>query len=351
MPANTFVTLTIPSSPNTGPAADVSALVFGMALIVTAPPDSDGEIVVEGSEDGTNFAPVMSVFPLQNPASITIEAVAHYLRVHRLSGSGAAAAAVGSATAGIANAFVTLGYTEVDTSALGPLKTIVCSGTYDYRGRGVVVEGTTDGTNYDVVAQFDTGDSDFVSVQGAWSGMRLRTGYAAPSGGVAVGAGYPAGASTGGGEGGTAPYVFSSRAAHAQAMIFSGGSGGSPPADYILGCEWEVPIDLICGSNPNLSIQLLGIGQSTTTNDGSAAAEIWTSSTIPNSLNGDEQTDTMIGFPADTSALGVEGDVVIIPKPSTNLLQVAARQAFDPGESSTVGFSFWGVVVVLQGST
>jgi len=346
MPANTFVTLAIPSAPNVGAAADVSALVFGLALIVTAPPDSDGEIVVEGSEDGTNFAPVTSVFPLQNPSAITIDVVAHYLRVRRLSGTGSAAAAVGSATAGIANAFVTLTYTEVDTSALGPLKTIVCSGTYDYRG--VVVEGTTDGTNYDVVAQFNTGDSDFVSVDGAWSKMRLRTGYDAPSGSVAVGAGYPAGASTGGGGASNPIWVFSSRATHAQAADFSG--GGAPSPQFVAVAEWEVPIDIICGANPNLTIQLMAIGQSDSDNDGSAVAEIWTGSTTPNTLDGTQQVATAILFPTDSSALGVEGSVVTIAKPSTNLLQVGAEQALDPDESATVAFHIWGIVVALQGS-
>ena len=237
MSANTFVTLVIPSSPGVGAAADVSMLVFGFDLIVTAPPDSDGEIIIEGSQDGSNFAPVSSVFPLQNPAAIHINVIAHYLRVRRLSGTGSATAAVGSATTTLPNAFATIGYVEVDTSALGPLKTIICSGSYD--GRGVVLEGTSDGSNYDVVAQFHSGDSDFVSLTGTWSGMRLRSGYDAPSGSLAIGAGYFAGMGSGtGGVGATgAPGPTGAQGATGPTGP-SAGAAASAPFSTMANDEW-----------------------------------------------------------------------------------------------------------------
>ena len=275
MSANTFVTLAIPASPNVGAAADVSALVFGLDLIVTAPPDSDGEIIIEGSEDGSNFAPVTSVFPLQNPAAIQINVVVHYLRVRRLSGSGSASAAVGSATTGLANAFATIGYVEVDTSALGPLKTVICSGSYDYRG--VVLEGTTDGTNYDIIAQFHTGDSDFISLAGSWSGMRLRAGYDAPSGSLAIGAGYFAGSGSGGtgGVGATGPQGATGPAGP-QGPAGSSGTASGTPFFTLANDEWYYwglnPANI---NTPNVVFtQQMGLSP-TSLNFGMSAIPMW----------------------------------------------------------------------------
>lgn len=200
MPNNTFVTLTVPASAGIGPASDITALGQTPSLIVDGP-DSDtlSKLVIEVSEDGVNFAPVTEVFPIGNPPGLLLPGmVGAKARVVRLSGLGPAFVALGSTDTAL-NAFAVLSFTPVDTSAMGPYKTIVVRGEYE---RSVVVEASGDGIHYDVVATFNTGDSDTLSIYGTWAAMRLRQGTSSPTS-VAVGAGFAA--SLGGAAGPTGP--------------------------------------------------------------------------------------------------------------------------------------------------
>lgn len=174
--------------------------------------DADfGQLVLEISCDGgANFAPVTSS-PIKNPPLKTLYGktnrdiaetstgtstgtdgmVAQFARIRRQTGGGVASASLGSETT-TDNLFATITSTPVDTSALGPIKTVVCVGTYD---PVVVVEGSVDGVNYDVVCQFDTKNSDVKYVVGSYALMRLRglPGGVPPSGSVSVGGGSASG--------------------------------------------------------------------------------------------------------------------------------------------------------------
>ncbi len=207
MGLNTFIDLSTPSGPGVGPAVDVSALSEGATMVAVGP--GDGEVVLEISCDGgANFSPVtQSLIP--NPPSKILASrtnrdiadpqdgkptstggiVAQYARARRLTGAGGSKVSLASATS-TRNLFATLSKVPIPTVSMGPFKTIVVCGTYAGQ---VVVEGSTDGTNYDAVAMFDTGGSDVRCVEGSFVAMRLRPSASAPSGSVSVGAGFVGG--------------------------------------------------------------------------------------------------------------------------------------------------------------
>jgi len=206
MSANTFISLTVPDSAGTGAPANVSGLAPGPAMVIEGDNVEDQLILEISCDGGANYAPVTvsgsknpplkTLYGKNNPdiaepyigkATGTGGLVAQFARIRRLSGVGPATAGLGSLTT-TGNLFATLaGATPVDTSLLGPIKTIVCSGRY---GGPVVVEGSTDGVKYDAVCQFDTQNSDVKYVVGSYSFMRLRPSpLSVPSGSVSVGAG------------------------------------------------------------------------------------------------------------------------------------------------------------------
>jgi hypothetical protein len=192
---NDFVSLAVPSSPGVGTPSDVSDMAFGLSVVVSGPPTSTGEIVIEASEDGVVFAPVTAVFPINNPPAVRLAMVVKFVRVVRFSGSGPAVVAVGAPKTSL-NLFGTLSLAPLDTSEMGPFKTIVLVGQYV---APVVIEGSADGTNYDAVASFGTQDSDVISVEGTWATMRVRPNTDLTGVSVALGTGFVAGAGGSGG--------------------------------------------------------------------------------------------------------------------------------------------------------
>lgn len=193
MPApNTFVTIPVPVSTGLGPSVDVTSLSFEQTLVVEGPTADSGELVLELSEDGTNWSPFRKAPIVFNPVPQYLKFVANKARVRRLSGNGAATATLGALST-LKNLYGTLGYTAIDTSAMGPARTIICSGTYN---GNVIVEASNDGTQYDAIAQFNTGNSFVIFVYGSWSKMRLRSDSVLPSGSVSIGSGFPGQEST-----------------------------------------------------------------------------------------------------------------------------------------------------------
>lgn len=205
MSLNTFIVMAVPGS-GVGTAVDATALGAGPTMVVTGP-ELGGDVVLEISCDGgAHFAPVtQSLIP--NPPFKVLKSkidrdiadpqnghptttggiVAQYARIRRLSGSGASTAALSSPST-TNNSFATFsGNASIDTSLMGPVKTLVVCGSYD---SPIVVEGSIDGTNYDAVAKFDTNDSDVKVVDGAFASMRVKSGSGRASGSVSVGAGF-----------------------------------------------------------------------------------------------------------------------------------------------------------------
>lgn len=210
MSSNTFIALPVPNGVGVGAPANVSGLAPGPVLVVDGD-DSGNSLVLEISNDGgLNYGPVTLsgsknpplktlygknntdiVEPYVGKATGTGGMVAQFARIRRILGLGAVTAGLGSLAA-TDNLFVTLnGTTPVSTSLLGPLKTIVCVGSY---AKPVIVEGTTDGVNYDAVCQFNTQNSDVKYVIGSYLFMRLRGGPTTSISGVSVsvGGGTPA---------------------------------------------------------------------------------------------------------------------------------------------------------------
>lgn len=193
MATNTFVLLDVPSAPGTGVPSDISGLSPNPSLIVEGPDSSTGRIIVEFSEDGVNYAPATTTFPIHNPPERSIKAVGSKARVRRLDGGGPAFVALGSISTTF-NLFATLTKTAVDTSGMGPFKTVVITGTYV---KPVIVEASNDGVNYDVVLTLTTRGSDLLFIYGSWTTMRLRDDSDVPES-IAVGSGFETGGPGGG---------------------------------------------------------------------------------------------------------------------------------------------------------
>lgn len=189
MATNTYVTLDVPSAPGTGAPSDISALSPNMSLVVEGPNSSTGKIVIEVSEDGTHFAPATTTFPIHNPPEKNLRLIGAFARVKRMDGGGPAFAALGSVTTNL-NLFANLSKTPVDTSLMGPVKTVVVTGSYV---KPVIVEASNDDVNYDVVLTLTTRGSDVLTIYGSWSSMRLRDDSDVPES-ISVGGGFDSGA-------------------------------------------------------------------------------------------------------------------------------------------------------------
>lgn len=194
---NDFVTLAVPASAGVGVPSDISDMAFGPSIIVDGPDSSTGEVIIEVSEDGTNFAPATTVFPIHNPIARILDVVAKFARVRRFSGTGPANVALGSVKT-TNNSFVALTSTIVpaDTSEMGPLRTVVVVGQYD---TPISIMGSNDGTNYDVIASFNNLSSDVLSFVGAYAFTRLRCDSPLSNASVAIGGGFVAAPSGGAG--------------------------------------------------------------------------------------------------------------------------------------------------------
>lgn len=192
MSTNTFITLDVTPFPGTGVPSDISGLAPNMSLVVEGPESSTGRVVVEVSEDGTNFAPATTTFPIHNPPEATLRLVGAMARVRRLDGTGPAHVALGSVSTAV-NLFASLSKVPTDTSLMGPVKTVVVTGSYV---KPVIVEASNDGVNYDVVLTLTTRGSDLLPLYGTWAWMRLRDNSDVPES-IAVGSGFDSGSAGG----------------------------------------------------------------------------------------------------------------------------------------------------------
>lgn len=199
MATNTFITLAVPPFPGTGAPADISELAPGISLVVEGPESSTGRVVVEVSEDGVHYAPATTTFPIHNPPEATLRLVGASARVRRVDGYGPAYVSLGSVTTAV-NLFASLSKTPTDTSLMGPVKTVVITGSYI---KPVIVEASNDGVNYDVVLTLTTRGADLLPIYGTWAKMRLRDDSDVPES-IAVGSGFDSG-SAGGATGAPGP--------------------------------------------------------------------------------------------------------------------------------------------------
>lgn len=200
--ANVFVSLPVPVSIGPGLPVDVSGLLGDKSIVVDAP-GNEGVISIEGSQDSVNYAPLITLSLINNPTSSSLHAVVAKLRVRRVSGPAPLSVTIGGETTG-ANLFATLPLPSalgpgpiIDTSAMGPDKTIIVSdGSY----RIVAVEGSNDGIEFNPIVSFNTGGADSQSFIGVYSKMRALLSAVKATGSlptITVGAGPFTGSGTG----------------------------------------------------------------------------------------------------------------------------------------------------------
>jgi hypothetical protein len=168
---NSFVNLDVPVGQGTGAGSDISSLSPEISLVVTGAVNATGDIVVEISGDGVNFAPATSTFPINNPPASFLKLVARFARVRRFNGSGAASVSLGAAKTSM-NIFGFLSFVALDTSEMGPFKTLIVAGTYP---RAIIIEASNNGVTYDAIANFNTQGSAVLALQGIWMNMRVRS--------------------------------------------------------------------------------------------------------------------------------------------------------------------------------
>ena len=194
---NQFVTLPVPVGNGTGAAVDVSAMGAEKTVVVCG-----GAFVaavhIEVSNDGVTWGPFIDFTACDWDNYIVS---CRFMRV-RVSGykSGAPVAAVGASDAG-ASASISLPVpagngvgTAVDTSVLGPLKSIVVAGSYD---AVVTIQISEDGVTFSDAESFPKPDRENIE---AWARfMRVRqSGYVSGAATVTVtGSSMSAGASGG----------------------------------------------------------------------------------------------------------------------------------------------------------
>ena len=190
-----FVSLPVPAGPGVGQAANTSGFGAAKTIVVDGPNGAEGELIIEGSDDGSVFAPLTKFFTVDNPPEEKIVAVVAFMRVRRLSGGGAAFVAMGAQQA-TTNQFSPLDTDAIGTGGMGPEKTILVSGTFE---GPVIIESSNDGSRFGAVAQLDAGGPGVAHVSGDYLSMRVRTPL--PAGAIVqLGAGF---LFEGGGGGGT----------------------------------------------------------------------------------------------------------------------------------------------------
>jgi hypothetical protein len=176
--ANVFFTLPVPAVPGTsGPVVAVPGLGPDISVVIEGPAPSGGVIVIEGSQNGIDFAPLLTINLLQDPLFQTIAATLSHMRVRRISGIAPSSVTVGAEVTPL-NMFAALPVpigvgagAPVDVSVMGADKTVLLVG--DYSG-DIVIEGSNDGVNFDPILTLSTGGSSYHTFLGALFRMRVR---------------------------------------------------------------------------------------------------------------------------------------------------------------------------------
>jgi len=193
MPTTSMV-IPVPGS-GFGAAVSVAALDQDKLFVASGP--AGAIVVIEGSTDGgVSFAPVASFEIFPNPTAVPISLTLTHIRAKNLTLFGPVSLSVGAEVVSVANVFSSIPVSLVapgvsaDTSALGERKAVLITGEYT----GVVVlEGSQDGSSFNAIASFGTGQADAVVIVGILQRMRatLIQGVGSPS--VSVGAPAPGG--------------------------------------------------------------------------------------------------------------------------------------------------------------
>jgi len=183
--SNVFINLPVPVAPGIGPAVFVSGIAPQKSLVLEGPggllpaqTGANGVLVLETSQDGVMFAPLLTLNLLADPRIPPFTVVAAWMRVRRAAGFG------GNVILGVAGESTTSNAYGIfavpangvgiplDTSTLGVKKTVNVVGSY---AGAVVIEGSADGgATYDPILTCDSGNSNVYVFSGVWQFMRVR---------------------------------------------------------------------------------------------------------------------------------------------------------------------------------
>ncbi len=174
--SNFEVQVPVPVAPGLGAAVDVTSMGAEKTFVIEG--TGDGQIVLDGSHDDTNFFPFAIYDILTDPSPKKITIVLARIRARRISGTGTVSLTA-SGEAGVVNTFVTLAVPMSNgagaPSALGTsgmIRTAAVIGPYV----GIIgIEASGNGgITFDPVVTFNTGQSDFKTFDGAYSSARVR---------------------------------------------------------------------------------------------------------------------------------------------------------------------------------
>jgi hypothetical protein len=183
--SNVFINLPVPVAPGIGPAVVVSGIAPQKSLVLEGPggllpaeTGANGVLILESSQDGVHFAPLLTLNLLADPRVPPFAVVCSHMRIRRAAGFGGnviLGVAGESSSSNVFGAFVVPGDgagVPLDTSTLGIRKTVIVIGPYS----GVlVIEGSADaGATYDPVLTCDSKNSGVYVFSGIWEDMRVR---------------------------------------------------------------------------------------------------------------------------------------------------------------------------------
>jgi len=200
--ANTFSALAVPNDNGAGAATVVTGLAPNKTISVEGE-RSVGVVVIEGSHNGSNYAPLFTFNFENDPAPPVINYVLSHIRVRRdqilvgtpkpvvnMGGEQLSGNSYGSFAVPVMEGVGA----ELDTSTFGDIKTLIISGPY---AGLIVIEGSLDGVNFAPVFTADTNNSQATTLNGVWSRMRVRRGGTGAAPVVTIGASTFIGGSSG----------------------------------------------------------------------------------------------------------------------------------------------------------
>jgi len=149
--------------------------------------------------------------------------------------------------------------------------------------------------------------------------------------------------------GGAGPWILSARDELDRKFTINNSSV------WFTAAQWVVDWDLICGTDPNVRVELMGALQASdvTSSDMPLSADVFVDGPTPgvSATSGTQIGFTVITGPTDASAASLVGGAAVIAKPSTPLVQIGMLAAMDPLDSVTVPGTGWAFVVYLSGTS
>ncbi len=184
--SSTFVNLVSPIG--TGPAVDVSGLSAIKNLSVSGL--VDGILIVEGSIDGSKYAPILQVSPPPDgfPQNVSFRATVKWLRTNRIRSASSVNPTIavgGQVVTDFASSALSVpavgGFgTALDVSAYGNNKSLVLGGNYDGL---IALYGSQDGTSFDSITTFIQAGQEVAFFEGVYKFVRLQRVAGAVGGG------------------------------------------------------------------------------------------------------------------------------------------------------------------------